>query len=358
MDITGRIQYLKEHRHKEPEQLWRGFSDKFQLSISSSWLDSITRSLDTLKEDPEHTTWAREMKEMLRSTRCEEWRAQYLLPRRSRLHGILQRTTAQESAGAIVNAQDMIKQARHVLVNSVQAELGGLVKMDTPSMATEATGNKKTVHVEPSPSHDIAYEMNKDVQDLATDIDIHDRAHPFFGVFQALYDISQLQQRLFRFTVEHLSAFSNLPKLKQKDVYVAASSIAYLHMEDAAHVIGKDLPELIDRTKDSKFTIPPQFLTDILAKLKEGASKENGDLDVHRLCLLVDNEIGCMAMKELDGTQASHSARMVFEILRIVVPLCREDAIPRPNDTEQKSQSVWQRILEILFASTRISVVM
>lgn len=89
-------------------------------------------------------------------------------------------------------------------------------------------------------------------------------------------------------------------------------------MEDAAHVIGKDLPELIDRTKDSKVTISPQFLTDILVKLKEGARKENGDLDVHRLCLLVDNEIGCMAMKELDGTQVSHNARMVFEILRIV----------------------------------------
>jgi hypothetical protein len=89
-------------------------------------------------------------------------------------------------------------------------------------------------------------------------------------------------------------------------------------MEDAAHVIGRDLPELINRTEYSKFTILPPFLTDILVKLKEGASKENGDLDVHRLCLLVDNEIECMVMKELDGIQVSHNARMVFEILRIV----------------------------------------
>ncbi|KAG0374172.1 hypothetical protein BGX24_010723, partial [Mortierella sp. AD032] len=114
-DITGRMQYLQEHRHKEPEQLWRGFSDTFQLSLASSWFESISRSLDTLAEDPELTTWAKEMKETLRSTRCENWKAQYLLPRRSRLHGALRRTTTQESADAIVNAQNMIKQARHVL---------------------------------------------------------------------------------------------------------------------------------------------------------------------------------------------------------------------------------------------------
>jgi hypothetical protein len=143
MDISGRMRYLKEHRHKEPEQVWRGFSDKFQLFVSSSWFDSIARSLDTLEQDPEHTTWAREMRKMLNSTRCENWRARYLQPRRSRLHGILQRATTQESVGAIVNAQNMIKQARHVLVNSVQAELGGLITMDNPSIAAESTGNKK-----------------------------------------------------------------------------------------------------------------------------------------------------------------------------------------------------------------------
>ncbi|KAF9180802.1 hypothetical protein BGZ51_005515 [Haplosporangium sp. Z 767] len=225
---------------------------------------------------------------------------------------------------------------------------------------------------ESSPSRDIASEVNEDMQDLITDIDIYDQDHPFYEVFQALYDIarnrpfvvpvepdmqSQLQQRLFRFTVGQLSTFSNLPKVKQKDVYVAASSIAHLHMEDAAHVIGEDLPELINRTRDSTLTNSPQILTDILTKLKEDARKEDGDLDAHRLCLLVEKEIGCMAMKELDGAQADDNARMILDILRVVAPLCREDAYPRPNDTEQKSQSVWQRILEILFAGTRISVV-
>ncbi|KAI7821420.1 hypothetical protein BC939DRAFT_478397 [Gamsiella multidivaricata] len=144
MDITDRIQYLKECRHKEPEQLWRGFSDKFRLTVPSSWFDAIARSLDSLQEDSEYTTWAREMKEMLLSKRCQDWRAQYLQPRRSRLQGILQRSTAQESAGAIFNAQSMIRQARHVLSSSVQAELGGLSTIDAPLITSETIESGQT----------------------------------------------------------------------------------------------------------------------------------------------------------------------------------------------------------------------
>lgn len=126
MDVSDRLQYLKEHHLKEAEQVWREFSDKFQLSLSSNWFDAIARCLEFLEKDPEHATGAGEMKVMLRSERCQNWREQYLQPRRSQLHGILQRTTAQESAGAIVNACNMIKQTRHVLTNNVQEELTGL----------------------------------------------------------------------------------------------------------------------------------------------------------------------------------------------------------------------------------------
>ncbi|KAF9346411.1 hypothetical protein BGX26_002103 [Mortierella sp. AD094] len=147
MDIAARIQYLKEHRHKEAEQLWRGFSDKFQLSVSARWLDSIATCLDFLEKDPEHTTWEGEMKAMLRSEHCEHWRAHYLQPKRSRLHGIFQRTTAQESAGAIVNTQDMIKQARHVLTNNVQEELASLRTSNAPLITT----GKQTRHIPVGP---------------------------------------------------------------------------------------------------------------------------------------------------------------------------------------------------------------
>lgn len=85
-------------------------------------------------------------------------------------------------------------------------------------------------------------------------------------------------------------------------------------MEDAGHVIGEDLPELLKKTRDSTLTDPSQFLIDILGKLKKGACLQNGDIDVQRLSLLVDKEIGCMATKELDGAQADDGARMIFEI--------------------------------------------
>lgn len=141
MNFADRVQYLREHRHKEVEQLWRGFSDKFLLPVSSNWFDSIAKCLDVLEKDPEHATWAGEMKLMLRSERCENWRAQYLQPRRSRLHGILRRTTAQESAGAIINAQNMIKQARSVLTNTVQDELAGLLTSNAPLSATDTAAS-------------------------------------------------------------------------------------------------------------------------------------------------------------------------------------------------------------------------
>ncbi|KAG0012420.1 hypothetical protein BGZ82_002609 [Podila clonocystis] len=210
MDISDRVQYLKEHRHKDAEQLWRGFSDKFQLPVSSNWFDSIAKCLDVLEKDLEHALWAGEMKVMLRSERCENWRAQYLQPRRSRLHGILQRTTTQESAGAIVNAQNMIKRARHVLTNNVQEELAGL----TASNALSATAAAEN---EASSSQDMANEANEDAEGntINRSKDAHNRQF-VLPVDRAMH--SRIQHRLFRYTIQQLSAFGTLSKLKQKDV--------------------------------------------------------------------------------------------------------------------------------------------
>ncbi|KAF9086709.1 hypothetical protein BGX27_003116, partial [Mortierella sp. AM989] len=129
------------------------------------------------------------------------------------------------------------------------------------------------------------------ILDLTADIDVHDQGHPFFYVFQALYDI-------------------------------------------------------------------------------EGAYNGDGDFDSRRLFLLAEKELGSMSIKELCGGQINGRERMVLEIIRLVslltimvnirpyymAPLCRLDPIPRPKDSEQKSQNVWERILEILFEGTRISV--
>ncbi|KAF9897927.1 hypothetical protein BX616_004754, partial [Lobosporangium transversale] len=164
MDISAWITYLKEHRHKEAEQLWRGFSDKFNLSLSSSWFDAIAKCFNAMEEDPEHTNWAGEMKAMLRSERCDKWRAQYLLPKRSRLHGIILRATAQESSGAIVNAQNMIQQARHVLTNNVQGELAGLLMSAAP-LNTQTTVTQVRQTANEKVAQDVVNEASKDSQE-------------------------------------------------------------------------------------------------------------------------------------------------------------------------------------------------
>jgi len=100
---------------------------------------------------------------------------------------------------------------------------------------------------------------------------------------------------------------------------VAASSIVYLHMEDAANVIGdEELSQLINRTREFTLADPPQFLTELLTKLKESACGEDGELDVQALSLLVDNEIGSIAAEELKGARQDDCMRMIFEILRVV----------------------------------------
>ncbi|KAF8947805.1 hypothetical protein BGZ46_005470, partial [Entomortierella lignicola] len=127
-------------------------------------------------------------------------------------------------------------------------------------------------------------------------------------------------------------------------------------MEDASNVIGEELPGLINRMKNSELVDPPQFLTNILSPLKEGAYNEDGDFDSRRLYLLAGREIGSMCTNELSGGQINDKERMVLGIIRVVAPLCRLEPIPRPKDSEQKCQNVWERILNILFEGTRTSV--
>ncbi|KAF9083379.1 hypothetical protein BGX27_004154, partial [Mortierella sp. AM989] len=128
-------------------------------------------------------------------------------------------------------------------------------------------------------------------------------------------------------------------------------------MEDAAIAFGEDLEHLIEKTKNLKLAEPPSYLIDILRLFKEDSYDGSGEIDVPRMMLLVNKEIGNIASNELDGNRTDINSRIILDILRVVLPLCKEDAVPRPNDTEQKCQSLWQRILEILFADTRISVV-
>ncbi|KAF9898119.1 hypothetical protein BX616_004471 [Lobosporangium transversale] len=234
--------------------------------------------------------------------------------------------------------------------------------LPTSAVATCAT---QSMHAE-------SLELNQDVLDLKTDFNDQDREHPFYGIFQALYDIahdrpytiplapvmqSSLQRNLFQYAANRLGNFDKLTKTKQKDIYVAASSIAHIDMEDAAEVFGKTLPGLTSRTRNPTLADLPQFLVDLLTPLKEKALNGDGEVDSEMLYLYVEQEIGGMASKVLGGTKIDEREAMVLKIVHEVASLCRADPIPRPRDTEQKSQGVWEKILGILFAKTRVSVV-
>ncbi|KAF9398967.1 hypothetical protein BGZ76_008003, partial [Entomortierella beljakovae] len=130
--------------------------------------------------------------------------------------------------------------------------------------------------------------------------------------------------------------------IKQKDVYVAASSIVHIHMDDAEQVFGEELPDLVQRTKEPSLADPPPFLKDILHPLKEQSMNDHGDIDGHKLSLLIEQKIGSMATEELNGGSINEQERTIFKILNAVASLCKEYEIPRPKDSEQKSQGVWE----------------
>jgi len=134
MDVTAEhVQYLRDNQHKDLERIWRGFSDKFQLSASSSWFRWFEKSLDSLENDPNYISWVQEMRVCLHSDLCDDWRKRNLHPRRSRLEGVLWRAAGQEATGAVTDAQTLIQHARGAVANNAQGELAILVTGRSPA---------------------------------------------------------------------------------------------------------------------------------------------------------------------------------------------------------------------------------
>ncbi|KAG0007173.1 hypothetical protein BGZ80_004983, partial [Entomortierella chlamydospora] len=358
MDLSEHIHYLKENRGKMAEQLWRGFSDKFKLSKSSSWFNVISMTFDQLEKESEYSAWAKDMKTALSSDQCRYWRARYLLPRQSRLHSLFQRTKDQQSEGAVSSANKILKKARSVLSEGILDDLDDLrptigsktstavdesrraAEGDAPKSQPMPDGSNENaeepaaeVDVETPVSQIIQNREDDNAEDLETEVNAGDHTHLFYEVFQALYDIahnrkyvlptgrrmqSKLLERLFNYTVEQLPVFKEISKTKQKDIYVAASSIAHLHMEDAAIAIGEDLEHLIEKTRNLKLTEPPSYLIDTLRLFKEDSYDENGEINIPRMMLLVNKEIGNIASNELDGNRTDTNSRIILDILRIV----------------------------------------
>ncbi|KAF9583915.1 hypothetical protein BGW38_008130 [Lunasporangiospora selenospora] len=195
----------------------------------------------------------------------------------------------------------------------------------------------------------------------------HPSIHILFDKFQE-YDrpfvapqeptqLSPLGRQLFRYAVQHLPEYNGLSRVKQMDIYAAASSIAHLHMDDASVVFGEDLPYLINQMMNPTFSNTSELIAFALKSMQDDARNDDGSVNIRKLGWLIDNEIGGLAKASISGDHSDERNLILLELQRIIFSLCQEDIIPRPDDTEQKSQRVWQRILDVLFYNTRISVI-
>ncbi|KAF9421927.1 hypothetical protein BGZ76_003915 [Entomortierella beljakovae] len=172
--------------------------------------------------------------------------------------------------------------------------------------------------------------------------------HDFHGLFEALYRAannqgftlpkmpkieSSLKRTLFQYVSNHLTVYHDLPRVQQKD-FVAASSVVYLHCTNAETIFkSHDIPNLLEKTMEPEMAIPSTTLSDLLKTLKDQAQDDQGNFDVRQFVDLVDIEKGSLAAKR------------------------RQDPIHRPADTEQKSQAVWERVFNTLFAKTIVTAV-
>ncbi|KAG0353301.1 hypothetical protein BG005_007389 [Podila minutissima] len=197
--------------------------------------------------------------------------------------------------------------------------------------------------------------------------------HDFHGLFEALYRAankqtfripkmpkmeSTLKTTLFQYVKDLLTVYHDLPRVRQKDLYVAASSVVYLHCSGSETIFkAHDMPNLLEMTKETEMAIPSTALSDLLMTLKEQARDDQGIFDVRQLVDLIDIEKGSLATKRHQGQKIDVTVKLAIDVLQSVAPLCVADPIRRPVDTEQKSQGVWERVFNIIFAKTAVTAV-
>ncbi|CAO3573096.1 unnamed protein product [Mortierella alpina] len=202
----------------------------------------------------------------------------------------------------------------------------------------------------------------------------HDVAagHPFYELFQALYDIYHerafqvpdepegllpLQQALFGYVAKNLECFSKLSTAQQKDVYVAASSVAHLEMPDAATTFGPRLKSLQRSIYNLDFSSPCSWLADVLESLvTEARDPDTLQPNPLKAQLLAEKRIGELASIELRGGTPDALQKKVLEIIKIAASLCEQDIVARPKLTEAMTTKVWLAIFEILFRKSIVSV--
>ncbi|KAG0039951.1 hypothetical protein BGZ83_002686 [Gryganskiella cystojenkinii] len=161
--------------------------------------------------------------------------------------------------------------------------------------------------------------------------------HDFHGLFEGLYRAasnqtfripkmpemeSTMKTTLFQYVKDHLTIYHDLPKVQQKDLYVAAPSVAYLHCANAATIFKvHDMPNLLEKTKEPDMAIPSTTLLDLLNTLKEQAQDDQGIFDAGQLVGLIDIEKGSVETKRRQGQKIDVTIKIALDILQIVLTI-------------------------------------
>ncbi|KAG0041567.1 hypothetical protein BGZ83_001633 [Gryganskiella cystojenkinii] len=243
---------------------------------------------------------------------------------------------------------------------------GGLESDDDSTLDGHRDFQSAAVNEDGEPDRDQEAEGSDDDDDELGEIVL---PHDFHGLFAGLYQSqtfripkmpemeSTMKTTLFQYVKDHLTIYHDLPKVQQKDLYVAASSVACLHCANAATIFkAHDMPNHFKKTKELNMAIPSTALLDLLKTMKEKAQDDQGIFDVGQLVGLIDIEKGSMKTKRRQGQKMY--VKLALDILQTVVPLCVVDPFRHLVDTEQQSQGVWERVFNTLFSKTAIAAVM
>ncbi|KAF9575682.1 hypothetical protein EC968_002246 [Mortierella alpina] len=252
------------------------------------------------------------------------------------------------------------------------------ISQDDTSVAAEASSSTsvfKSTVVDNDSDSDLnrtqhAEEIEDDQDDGVSEVIL---PHDFHDLFEALYRAannlslripempkmeSTLKTSLFQFVKSRLTIYRDLPKIVQKDLFVAASSVVHLHCTDAETILSlHDKPQLLKMVKAPELAMPSTTLLEWLKALMEQAQDDQGIFEAQQLVGLIDIEKGALETKRRQGQKVDLTIKLAADILQIVAPLCVADPIHRPVDTEQKSQAVWERVFNALFEKTVVTAV-
>ncbi|CAO3567621.1 unnamed protein product [Mortierella alpina] len=221
-----------------------------------------------------------------------------------------------------------------------------------------------------SPAADTDTE-NTELELLRTEL--VDEKHPFFSLFQALFDIhhersyvlppvpanlSDLQRKLFRYVRSKLNRFKTLDRVSKKDVYVAASMVAHLEMDDAEDCFGCEVvQQLHTQIYDANFSKPDQWLVELLLEIKDETQDKRFGINVTRAKHIATWRLGLLSRDELDGKAVDNDLTCALEVIKLISRICEPPIVTKPKETEAMTVKVWHELFEVLFTGTIITIV-